>query len=87
MIHHIPNKRLIFLFIKGLYELLRRMVKISHPRTMDDTIQVAYNLDPIIKSLRGGPTNKAPSSQKMIKGSSKAKIPTMPRSDQLDATT
>ena len=54
MIHHILKERLIFLFIKGLTKLLRWMIKVSHPWTMDDSIRDTYNLEPTMKSLKGG---------------------------------
>lgn len=38
MIHHIPKEWLTLLFIEGLSEPLRGMVKVSNLRTMDDAI-------------------------------------------------
>lgn len=87
MIHHILEERLTFLFIEGLAKLLRGMVKVSHPRTMDEAIQASYDLEPTVKSLRRGPTNKVLLNWKLLEGPSKAKPPTMPRSDQLDVVT
>lgn len=87
MIHRIPKERLTFLFIEGLFEPLRGMVKVSNPRTMDDTIRADYDLKPIVKFLRGGSTSKALPNRKLLEGSSKAKAPVPPRSDQLDAAT
>jgi len=52
MIHHIPEERLAFLFNEGLTKPLRAMVKVSSPRSLDDAIRVAYDLEPTVKSLR-----------------------------------
>lgn len=51
------------------------MVKVSYPRTLDDAIRAAYDLEPPVKSLRGGPTNKATPSRRMLEGPSKTKAP------------
>ena len=87
MIHHILEERLIFLFIKGLFEPLRGMVKVSNLRVMDDVIRVSYDLESIVKYLRGGSTNKASLSRNLLEGPSKAKAPVLSRLDQLDITT
>jgi len=58
MIHHILEERLTFLFIKGLINPLRGMVKVSYPRTLYDAIWVAYDLEPTMKFLKGVPANK-----------------------------
>lgn len=87
MIHHILEKWITFLFIKGLYEPLRGMVKVSHPRTMDNAIRAAYDLEPTVKSLRGGSANKALPNRKLLEGHSKAKTPALSRSNQFDAAT
>lgn len=38
MSHQILEERLVFIFIEGLMDLLRGMVKVSYPRSIDDTI-------------------------------------------------
>lgn len=54
---------------------MRGMVKMSSPRILDDDIWVAYDLDPTMKLLRGGPVSKVLSIQKIFaKGPSKAKV-------------
>jgi len=45
---------LIFLFIEGLMEALQSMVKVSSPRILDDVIQIAYDLELTMMSLKGG---------------------------------
>lgn len=87
MIHHISKEWLTFLFIEGLSEPLRGMVKVLNPRAMDDMIRAAYDLEPTVKSLREGSANKAPPNQKLLEGPSKAKALALPRSDQLDTAT
>jgi len=61
MIHHIPKDWLTFLFIEGLMKPFHIMFKVSSPRNLDDAIWVAYNLDLIVKSLKGGHMYKGPS--------------------------
>lgn len=58
MTHHLLKERLIFIFIKGLMEPLRGMVKVTSPRSLDDTIRAAYDLEPIMKSLKGWQVSK-----------------------------
>lgn len=58
MTHHLPEERLVFILIKGLMEPLRGMVKVSSPRSLDDAIRATYDLEPTIKSLRGGSVSK-----------------------------
>lgn len=60
MIHHILEERLIFLFIEGFFKPLRGMVKVLYPIILDDVIQVMYDLEPTMKSLRVGPSKKVP---------------------------
>lgn len=38
MTHHLLEDRLVFIFIEGLIELLRGMVKVASPRSLDDAI-------------------------------------------------
>jgi len=38
MIHHIPKERITFIFIEGLAKPLRVMVKVSYPKTLDNSI-------------------------------------------------
>lgn len=60
MIHHIYEEWLTFLFIKSLSKPLYNMVKVLNHRAMDDVIRATYDLEPIMKSRRGGLANKAP---------------------------
>lgn len=64
MIHHIPESRLTFLFTEGLMEPLQGMVKVSSPRSLDDAIWAAYDLESAISSLRGNPPQKRASTKK-----------------------
>lgn len=88
MIHHIPEERLTFLFIEGLAEPLRGMVKVSSPRSLDDAIRATYDLEPTVKSLKGGSVAKGQTNRKpFVEGPSKAKMPPPSRTDQLDTAT
>lgn len=79
MIHHILEERLAFLFIEGLMEPLRGMVKVSSLRSLNDAIREAYDLEPTVKSLRVGSISKGFVNQKLFaEGPSKEK--TLPRS-------
>lgn len=76
MIHHIPEERLTFLFIEDLMEHLQGMVKVSSPRSLDDAIQAEYDLEPMMKSLKGGQTHRGSITRKPFvdkEGPSKAK--------------
>lgn len=63
-------------------------MKVSSLRSLDDAIRAAYDLEPTVKSFRGGSVSKGPVIQKSYpEGPSKAKT-TAPssRPDQLDPT-
>lgn len=79
MIHHIPEERLIFLFLEGLIEPLRDMTTVTYPKTLDDAIGVAYDLEAVTKSMKGGPVNKGPPNRWTWEGPSKVKTPPAPR--------
>lgn len=53
MTHHLSKERLVFIFVEGLAQPLSGMVKVSSPRSLDDAIRAAYDLEPTVKSLRG----------------------------------
>lgn len=54
MIHHIPKERLTFLFIEAMMEPFLGMVKVSSLKSLDDAIWETYDLEPTVKSLKGG---------------------------------
>lgn len=69
-------------------EPLRGMVKVSSPRSLDDAIRATFDLERIVKSLRGGLVSKGSANQKSFaEAPSKAKAVPPSRPDQLDAAT
>jgi len=57
-------------------EPFQGMVKVSSPRSLDDAIRVAYDLEPTMKSLKGGQTYKGSTTRKTLadkEGPSKTK--------------
>lgn len=59
MIHNISKERLTFMFVEGLMDPLQGMVRVSAPTKPDNAIRVAYDLEPTVKSLKGGKTLRA----------------------------
>lgn len=66
MTHHLLEERLVFIYVEGLAEPLRGIVKVSSSRSLDDAIQATYDLEPIVKSLRGGSVSKGPTTESHI---------------------
>lgn len=82
-------EQLTFLFKEGLVEPLQGMVKVSSPRSLD-AIQVAYDLEPTMKSLKGGQTYNGSATQKTFADKEGPRdTTTVPplRTKQLDTTT
>jgi len=88
MTHHLPKKRLVFIFIEGLEEPLKGMVKVSSPRSLDNAIREAYDLEPTVKSLKGRSGSKGFISRKLfLEGPSNSKVAPPSKPEQLDAAT
>lgn len=76
--------------MEGLMESLQGMVRVSSLRNLDHAIRVAYDMEPTMKSLKGGRTYKGLATRKGFankEGPSKAKPFPPPQTNQLDATT
>lgn len=74
MIHRITKERLAFIFIEGLMDPFRVMLKVSSPRILDNVIQATYDLEPTMKSLKGGQAHKGQTNRKLfVEEPSKAK--------------
>lgn len=58
MIDNILKGRLTFMFLEGLMESLQGMVRVFVPKTLDDAIRAAYDLEPTVKSLNGGQASR-----------------------------